>query len=112
MAETLKKTEEICSYIRAMLEDAINLWGCECSTRRNYSNFENLYVIQEEVMEDDFQQDSGPQASCLQDGRDPADRNISEYLCLNLHLLVSVLMVFLIVFVAHTDQCLWTGSQS
>jgi hypothetical protein len=105
MAETLQKTEEICSYIRAMLEDAINLWGCECSTRGNYSNFKNLYVIQEEVKEEEeFQQDSGPQASCLQDGRVPSDRNISEYLCLNLHLLVSVLMVFLIVFVAHTDM--------
>jgi hypothetical protein len=78
MADNLKKMEEICSYIRAMLEDAVNLWGFECSTRINYSDFENLYMIQEEIKEEKFQLNLGPQASCLQDGRDPSDRNESE----------------------------------
>lgn len=112
MANTLQKMEEICSYIRAMLEGAVNLWLCECSTRRNCSDFENLYVIQEQVEEELFQLNPGPQASCLQDGRGPSDRNKSEYLWLNLLLLESVLLVFLIVFIAHRDietcQCLWT----
>jgi hypothetical protein len=85
MANTLQKMEEICSYIRTMLEDAVNLWGCECSTRRNYSNFENLYMIQEEVKEEESELYPGPQASCLQDGRGPSDGNESEYLPLNLH---------------------------
>jgi hypothetical protein len=103
MANTLQKTEEICSYIRAMLESAVNLWECECSTGRNYSNFENVYVIQEEVKEEEFQLNPGPQVSCLPDGRGPSDRNKSEYLRLNSHLLASVLVVFLIVFIAHID---------
>lgn len=100
MANALQKMEEICSYIRAILEGAVNLWLCECSTRRNYSDFENLYVIQEEVNEELFQLNPAPQASCLQDGRGPSDRNKSEYLCLNLVLLETV-FVFLIMFIAH-----------
>ncbi|XP_023702559.2 uncharacterized protein LOC111861867 [Cryptotermes secundus] len=75
MANAFQKMEEICSYIRAMLEGAVNLWLCECSTRWNYSDFENLYVIQEEVKKELCQLNPGPQASCLQDGRGPSDRN-------------------------------------
>lgn len=112
MANTLLKMEEVCSYIRAMLEGAVNLWLCECSTRGNYSDFENMYVIQEKAKEELFQLNPGPQASCLQDGRGPSYRNKSEYLCPNLLLLASELLVFLVVFIAYrgivTCQCLWT----
>jgi hypothetical protein len=78
MATTLKETEQLCRYIRTNLEDAINVWVYECSSGSNYSDSENLYMLQEKVREEDFELHCGPQASFLQDGRGPSDGN-SEY---------------------------------
>jgi hypothetical protein len=78
MTRTLQETEKVCSYIRATLEDAINMWMCECNIRRNYSELEHLYTIQEEGLEDEFQLNYGPQDSCFQDDIDPSDEYRSE----------------------------------
>jgi hypothetical protein len=80
MARTLQETEEICSYIRATLENAINMWMCKCNTRRNYSEFDNLYTIQEEVWEEESQQNYDPQSPYLQYGTGPSDEYGSKYL--------------------------------